>query len=243
LNLDRRFAALAHPLRRDMLARLAGGPHTISELAARADMTFAAVSKHLRVLEEAGLVSRRIEGREHRFAGRPRALGPAGDWIAEHTGRWQQSLNRMKAVMEEEMAQSLSAMAEVFVAAPPERVFKGWCDPAIAGKFLCVGDPTLGECRLDPRVGGEIFVVMADKTMRILHRGEFLVVDPPRRLMFTWLSQPTGLRLTVVTVTFAAERGGTRVSLVHEGFVEADVTQSHAGGWTGILGNLAAALG
>jgi uncharacterized protein YndB with AHSA1/START domain len=146
-------------------------------------------------------------------------------------------------VMEEEMANALRATAEVFVAAPPERVFKGWCDPDTARKFLCVGDPALGECRLDPRVSGEIFVIMADKAMRILHRGEFLVVDPPRRLMFTWLSQPTGLRLTVVSVTFAAERGGTKVALVHEGFAEADMAQSHAGGWTGILGNLAAALG
>jgi uncharacterized protein YndB with AHSA1/START domain/DNA-binding transcriptional ArsR family regulator len=242
LTVDAGFAALSHPLRRTMLDRLAREPLSISELAEGAAMTFAAVSKHLRVLEGAGLVVRRVAGREHRFAAIPGGLDQTADWIAEHSKVWQQSLDRLKQLMEDEVNAPLVASGEVLIDAPPDRVFAAWCDQRAARKFLCVGDPAMGEARIDARVGGEIFVVMADAATRILHRGEFLVVDPPRRLMFTWLSQPTGLRLTVVTVDFEAEGRRTRVKLRHEGFAEAATAQAHSGGWSGILEALKVAL-
>jgi uncharacterized protein YndB with AHSA1/START domain/predicted transcriptional regulator len=239
MSLDDGFSALAHPLRRKMLASIHKEPRTITELASGSAMTFAAVSKHLRVLEEAGLVRREIKGREHYFAAVPRGLRPVSDWVAAHSLLWQQSLQTLKHVVETEMAQSLRASAEIHVAAPPTRVFDAWCDARTAATFLCVGDPKLGEARVDARVGGEVFVVMSDGATEILHRGEFLVVDRPRRLVFTWISQPTGLRLTVVSVDFLAERGGTRVTLMHEGFADPDVAASHAGGWSTILASLA----
>jgi uncharacterized protein YndB with AHSA1/START domain/DNA-binding MarR family transcriptional regulator len=242
LTIDSGFAALSHPLRRTMLDRLAHEPLSISELAEGAGMTFAAVSKHLRVLEGAGLVTRRVAGREHRFAAIPGGLDRAVDWIAAHSSAWQQSLEQLKKLVEEEVRASLIAAAEVLIDAAPDRVFAAWCDQRTARKFLCVGDPDQGEARIDARVGGEIFVVMAERATRILHRGEFLVVDPPRRLMFTWLSQPTALRLTVVAVEFEAQGRGTRVSLRHEGFTDADTAQAHAGGWNGILQALGKAV-
>ena len=79
---------------------------------------------------------------------------------------------------------------------------------------------------------------MAEGATRILHRGEFLVVDPPRRLVFTWISQPTALRLTVVAVDFEAEGKGTRVTLRHEGFADPETARAHSGGWNGILETL-----
>jgi uncharacterized protein YndB with AHSA1/START domain/DNA-binding transcriptional ArsR family regulator len=238
LTIDAGFAALSHPLRRTMLDRLARAPLSISELAAGADMTFAAVSKHLRVLEGAGLVTRRVAGREHRFVAIPGGLDQTVDWIAEHSKRWQQSLNRLKQLMEDDVSASMMASAETVIEAPPDRVFAAWCDPRTARKFLCVGDPAQGEARIDARVGGEIFIVMAEGATRILHRGEFLVVDPPRRLVFTWISQPTALRLTVVAVDFEAEGKGTRVTLRHEGFADPETARAHSGGWNGILETL-----
>jgi uncharacterized protein YndB with AHSA1/START domain/DNA-binding transcriptional ArsR family regulator len=242
VSLDEGFGALAHPLRRKMLAALRREPRTITELAAGSAMTFAAVSKHLRVLEGAGLVRRQVRGREHYFAVRPGGLRPVSDWVAAHSRLWQQSLESLKQTVETEMARNLRATAEIFVAAPPSRVFDAWREARTAATFLCVGDPALGEARIDARVGGEIYVAMSDGTTRILHRGEFLVVDPPSRLVFTWISQPTDLRLTVVSVDFVAERGGTRVSLVHEGFADPQAATSHAGGWSTILANLVATL-
>ncbi len=87
-QLSRTFAALADPTRRAMLARLAAGEATVGELAEPFDMTFAAISKHLRVLEAAGLVSR---GRDAQY--RPahldaRPLAAASDWIGDYARFW-----------------------------------------------------------------------------------------------------------------------------------------------------------
>ena len=94
-ELSRTFAALADPTRRAILARLAAGEATVGELAAPFEMTFAAVSKHLRVLESAGLVSR---GRDAQF--RPamldaRPLAAASGWIGEYARFWEDSLDSL----------------------------------------------------------------------------------------------------------------------------------------------------
>lgn len=94
-ELSRTFAALADPTRRAMLARLATGQATVGELAAPFEMTFAAVSKHLRVLETAGLVSR---GRDAQY--RPatldaRPLAAASQWIGGYAQFWDDSLGAL----------------------------------------------------------------------------------------------------------------------------------------------------
>jgi DNA-binding transcriptional ArsR family regulator len=93
--LSRTFAALADPTRRAILARLSESEATVGELAAPFDMTFAAVSKHLRVLQNAGLVSR---GRDAQF--RPaqldaRPLAAASGWIGDYARFWGDSLGSL----------------------------------------------------------------------------------------------------------------------------------------------------
>src|SRR5918993_4152045 len=94
--LSRTFAALADPTRRAMLAHLTAGEATVSELAAPFDMTFAAVSKHLRVLESAGLVSRGKDAqyRPARLDARP--LATASAWIADYARFWDASLGSLE---------------------------------------------------------------------------------------------------------------------------------------------------
>jgi len=94
-TLSRTFAALADPTRRAILARLSEGEATVGELAEPFDMTFAAVSKHLRVLQEAGLVSR---GRSAQY--RPaqldaRPLAAASAWIGDYAKFWDDSLTAL----------------------------------------------------------------------------------------------------------------------------------------------------
>lgn len=98
-TLDRVFGALADPTRRAILARLAQGPATVGELAEPFAMTFAAVSKHVRVLETAGLVSRSREGqyRPARLEGRP--LRVAAAWIGGYEQFWNDSLDAMGAYL------------------------------------------------------------------------------------------------------------------------------------------------
>jgi len=81
--LDRTYAALADPTRRALLVALRTGEARITDLAAPFPMTFAGVSRQVRVLEAAGLVQREIRGREHWLSLRPEGLSPAQGWISE----------------------------------------------------------------------------------------------------------------------------------------------------------------
>lgn len=100
-QLSRTFAALGDPTRRAMLARLSHGEATVGQLAEPFDMSFAAVSKHLRVLENAGLVSR---GRDAQY--RPahldaRPLAAAADWIGDYARFWARSFDALGSYLEE----------------------------------------------------------------------------------------------------------------------------------------------
>jgi DNA-binding transcriptional ArsR family regulator len=88
LALDRTYAALADPTRRALLVALRDGEARISDLAAPLPMTFAGVSRHVGVLETAGLVNRQVRGREHWLSLRPDALNAAERWIGEQTSFW-----------------------------------------------------------------------------------------------------------------------------------------------------------
>lgn len=98
--LSRTFAALADPTRRAILARLAEGEATVSELAAPFDISLPAISKHLRVLEEAGLVtrSRTAQWRPARLEAGP--LKEASGWIEEYKAFWQSSFDALAAHLE-----------------------------------------------------------------------------------------------------------------------------------------------
>jgi DNA-binding transcriptional ArsR family regulator len=86
--LDRTYAALADPTRRALLEALREGPARITELAKPFAMSFAGVSRQIGVLEQAGLLSREIRGREHWITVRPEGLAAAERWIEEQTKFW-----------------------------------------------------------------------------------------------------------------------------------------------------------
>jgi DNA-binding transcriptional ArsR family regulator len=94
-KLDATFGALADPTRRAILARLGKGPATVTEIAAPFAMSLPAVSKHVRVLESAGLVARRKQGREHRIALDPAPLVDATRWLSESSKFWEGALDRL----------------------------------------------------------------------------------------------------------------------------------------------------
>lgn len=86
--LDRAYGALADPTRRHLLQRLRQGDARITDLAAPLPMTFAGVSRHVGVLESAGLVRREVRGREHWLSLQPDGLSMAQQWINEQTDFW-----------------------------------------------------------------------------------------------------------------------------------------------------------
>jgi len=99
--LDATFAALADPTRRAILARLADGAATVTELAAPFDMSQPAISKHLKVLERAGLITRGREAQRRPRKLEPRPLAEATDWIERYRRIWEANFKRLDAVLEE----------------------------------------------------------------------------------------------------------------------------------------------
>ncbi len=91
--LDRLFHALSDRTRRRILARLTLGPARVTDLAAPFRMTLPAVSKHLRILEQARLVSRRVEGRVHRLALKGSTLREVETWLDAYRSFWSESLD------------------------------------------------------------------------------------------------------------------------------------------------------
>ncbi len=98
-RLDAAFAALADPTRRAILSRLARGDATVGELAAPFEMSLPGISKHLKVLERSGLISR---GRNAQFRPchlEPEALDRALDWIATHRRLWDERFDKLDALL------------------------------------------------------------------------------------------------------------------------------------------------
>ena len=99
--LDRTFSALADPTRRSILSRLADGEATVTELAAPFDMTLPAVSKHLKVLEQAGLISRTRLAQWRPCRLEPERLKEASDWLEEYRRCWEGRLDRLDDYLKE----------------------------------------------------------------------------------------------------------------------------------------------
>jgi DNA-binding transcriptional ArsR family regulator len=101
-QLDAVFHALADPTRRAIIARLAQAPCGISELAAPFDMTLAAISKHIKVLEGAGLVVRSIEGRNHTCQLDTGPMLGGMEWLRHYENFWNQRLDALVTVLNTE---------------------------------------------------------------------------------------------------------------------------------------------
>lgn len=100
-DLDAVFMALAHPTRRQLLRMMAErGESRVTELADGFDVSLNQISKHLKILERAGLMRRRREGREHHCAADLRALLDARSWIDAYATFWRQSLEGLDAWLE-----------------------------------------------------------------------------------------------------------------------------------------------
>ncbi len=100
-RLDATFAALADPTRRAILARLASGEASVTELAEPFKMTQPAISKHLKVLERAGLISRGRDAQRRPRRLETKALGEANGWLENYREHWESSFQRLDALLDE----------------------------------------------------------------------------------------------------------------------------------------------
>jgi uncharacterized protein YndB with AHSA1/START domain len=131
------------------------------------------------------------------------------------------------------------ARVERLLPALPEAVYRALTEPATMARWMS----PLGraEVEADVRVGGNLRVAMIEGEVRIDHAGEFLEVDPPRRLAFTWRSPYTGPEPSVVKVELTARGSGTWLVLTHER-LPGGVVGSHEGGWRTMVERLVSLL-
>ena len=101
-QLDNVFVALADETRRAILTRLSSSEARVTELAAPFEISLNSVSKHIRILERAGLVTRQRAGREHVLRLEPHRLAEASDWLQSRQRFWTERLQRLQAMLDEE---------------------------------------------------------------------------------------------------------------------------------------------
>ena len=104
MELDDTLVALADGTRRDILKRLAAGDARVTEIAAPFEISLNSVSKHIRILERAGLVRRRIAGRDHFLSLDPAPLDSAAAWMQRERAAWTARLDRLEAALRGEDA-------------------------------------------------------------------------------------------------------------------------------------------
>jgi DNA-binding transcriptional ArsR family regulator len=100
-HLSRTLLALADPTRREILARLRGGTATVSEIASPFDLSLPAISKHLKVLERAGLIERGRRAQWRPCTLRPEPLREAADWLARFREIWEANFRRLDSLLDE----------------------------------------------------------------------------------------------------------------------------------------------
>jgi uncharacterized protein YndB with AHSA1/START domain len=133
--------------------------------------------------------------------------------------------------------QKVTVHATHSFAAKPERVFDAWLDSRTAGTWLfATPTGTITRCEIDAHVGGK-FSIVREEGMEIDHVGEYVEIDRPRRLVFTFGVPKFSPEMTRVTVELVVSGEGCKLTLTHEG-VLADYGERTKEGWTTILGNL-----
>jgi uncharacterized protein YndB with AHSA1/START domain len=124
-----------------------------------------------------------------------------------------------------------------FIPVPREGVFAAWLDPASLAQWMRPMEMTDARVETDPRVGGKFRILMIRGRERFEHTGEYLTIQPPERLAFTWISQATDHKPTEVTIEFLERQGGTELVLTHRRLPAAEV-EPHRVGWTDIMRKL-----
>jgi len=116
---------------------------------------------------------------------------------------------------------------------PREQVFAAWLDGASLAQWMRPSGTQRATVEVDPRVGGKFRIVM-HMAQDYEHRGEYLAIEPPSLLSFTWISKATDLLPTVVTIEFLERGSGTELVLTHQRLPQASF-ESHRQGWTDIV--------
>ena len=251
---DRVFKALADPTRRQLLDRLfERDGRTLTDLESDVDMTRFGVMKHLRLLEEAGLVITRRSGREklHFLNAVPIRL-IHDRWIDKYTERQVSALTHLKTELEMTVPATTVQVHRVYIKATPLAIWNAIVDPEWTKRY-----GYRAEVHYDLRPGGEFRALAAGdgpgpRPGECMVEGKVLEADPPRRLVQTWRATWLDEPFTTVTYEIEEDEGGvcslTLTHDVHDAPQTAAQTagesgiENAGGGWPQVLSDLKSLL-
>ncbi len=250
-NLDRVFHALAHPARRAIVRQLGRGAKNVGQLAAPLRMSLPAASKHVRVLEAAGLLQRSIQGRTHVCSLAPEPLAAADRWLrgTSPCGTSDSTSSKRSMPLTARRLDDRYAITPITrtISAESDEVFRVFVEPDLLVRWFAPSDCRCVEAETDPRVGGvHRNVVEAPDGSRHTTVGELLEFVPGRRLVMTWRYQgprgPEGGE-SIVTVDMEPEdRGTTTLTLHHDQLASAIDAAGVQEGWRQMLDGYEPAL-
>jgi uncharacterized protein YndB with AHSA1/START domain/DNA-binding transcriptional ArsR family regulator len=230
---DAVFRALADPTRRSLLDELfRRDGQTLSQLGECFEMTRFGVMKHLRQLEEAGLVVTRRRGREKLHFLNPVPIRLVHDrWVSKYAEPWVAGLSDIKHRLEKPMEK----VFEIYIRTTPERLWEAITDPEIRAKY------NFGAAvRSDWRPGSRLEMA-APKAGGLLGEGEVVEVDPPRRLVHTmvalWSDEVKAEGASRVTWEIEPIADSCRLTVTHDQLRDGANDQLY-GGWPMILSGL-----
>ncbi len=158
--------------------------------------------------------------------------------------RYQQMRDMNAAVVRLTRTPDSTIVLSQSIAAPPEKVFAAWVDPAVMRDWYAPTDDfTATIAEVDLKVGGAYTVGMQrkDRADPFVVRGQYCRIEPPSLLSFTWAWETPRRdeHETQITLEFRPSEGGTELTLTHERFRDEEQRKQHTQGWTGCLDRLA----
>ncbi|WP_375488824.1 ArsR/SmtB family transcription factor [uncultured Jatrophihabitans sp.] len=235
--MDAVFRALADPTRRELLDELfRQDGQSLNALAGRFDMTRVAVAKHLRVLEDAGVVVSDRRGREKLHFLNPVPIRLVHDrWVGKYTEPWAAGLTGLKR----ELEATVEKLFEIYIRTTPQQLWEAITDPTLRARYQ-FGARVESDWSI-----GSGYLVTHDGAPRPLVEGENLEVDPPRRLVqtfrATWSDDVAAQGTSRVTWEIEPVGDSCRLLVRHDQLPE-DANPQIYGGWPMILSGLKTVL-
>jgi DNA-binding transcriptional ArsR family regulator/uncharacterized protein YndB with AHSA1/START domain len=236
--MDEVFKALADPSRRKLLDRLfKRDGQTLGELCRGLDMTRFGVMKHLRVLEEAGLIATRRDGREKLHYLNPVPIRRIHDrWTSKYAAPFAAALSQLKTRLEDPMSDHPKHVYEIYIRTSPEKLWKAITDPSFTKQYF------YGTSVKSTWKAGAEVLHLDDKGAQVI-AGKVLEIDPPRKLVTTFLGvhDAEQAKERASRVTWQIEKKGAvcKLTLVHDDFDGETKTYREVGpGWNPVLSGL-----